>query len=360
MHRLTSFWRSQPGNPEEKKPALFVDAGFLQLPVFWETLHTFLKFMSSIFNHLWHRFNFKMKKVQTLEEFYTERALQKPAELVKGMEHLNVFRIGEENAGQSPPVEFNRKDYFKICLTKGKSRINYADRSFEIKKYALLFANPMIPYNWEPLEPEQSGFSCVFSEGFFSNYGILKEYPVFKPEGIPVYELNASEVGTISSIFRQMIEELDSDFDYKEEVLKNLVFQLIHSTLKMRGSEPVKPEKHNASSRIASLFLELLEKQFPLREDRDRIGLRSPSDFASQLSVHVNHLNRSVKDVTQKTTSELILQRLFKEAKILLKHSSLNISEIAYSLGFESPTHFNTFFKKHSNLSPSQFRVMDQ
>jgi AraC-like DNA-binding protein len=271
------------------------------------------------------------------------------------MEHLNVFRIEEQIADPKLSSTFNRKEYFKICLTKGKSVIHFADRSFEIKEYALLFANPLVPYSWEPLEPEQKGFSCIFSEGFFSNYGELKDYPVFMPGGYPVYELNSSEVGPIASIFRQMIEELDSDFEFKGDVLKNLVFRLILTTLKMRPSESIIQDKQKASSRIATHFIELLDKQFPLADD-DRVQFRSPSDFANQLAVHVNHLNKSVKDITQKTTSELIMDRLFKEAKILLKHSSWNISEIAYKLGFESPTHFYSFFKKHASLSPSKFR----
>lgn len=295
-------------------------------------------------------------KIQSLEEFYAERSLPNPEDLIRGLEHLNVFRIEENRADQSLPVAFNRKDYYKICLTKGKSRIHYAERSFEIKEYALLFANPLVPYNWEPLDGEQQGFSCIFSEGYFADYGSLEKYPVFKPGGFPVYELTSNEVSLISSIFRQMMEELDSNFEFKGDVLKNLVFQLIHSTLKIRPSEPVVPEKQNASTRIAAHFMELLEKQFPIVGNDDRIQLRSASDFANQLSVHVNHLNRSVKDVTQRTTSELIMQRLLKEAKILLKHSAWNISEIAYALGFESPTHFNSFFKKQANLTPSQFR----
>ena len=296
------------------------------------------------------------KKIQSLEEFYKQRSLPSPDDLTNGLEHLNVFRIEKTNAQLLTPEAFNRKEYFKICLTKGKSIIHYAERSFEISKYALLFANPLIPYNWEPLEPEQKGFSCIFSEDFFANYGNLKEYPVFKPGGYPVYELDSTEVTTISSIFRQMIEELDSNFKYKGDVLRNLVFQLIHSTLKMRPSETVIQEKQNSSSRIADLFMELLEKQFPIEGNDDRVQLRSASDFANQLSVHVNHLNKSIKDVTQRTTTELIMQRLLKEAKIMLKHSNWNISEIAYKLGFESPTHFNTFFKKNANLTPSQFR----
>ena len=84
--------------------------------------------------------------------------------------------------------------------------------------------------------------------------------------------------------------------------------------------------------------------------------IRSASDFAEQLNVHVNHLNRAVKDTTGKTTTQVIAERLIQEAKVLLKHSKWNVGEIAYALGFTEVTHFNNFFKKHLHTSPLKFR----
>jgi len=84
--------------------------------------------------------------------------------------------------------------------------------------------------------------------------------------------------------------------------------------------------------------------------------LRSPVDFAEQLSVHVNHLNRSLKEITGKTTSQLIAERVSQEARVLLKRTNWNISEIAYSLGFEELSHFINFFKKHFGHTPKAFR----
>jgi AraC-like DNA-binding protein len=72
--------------------------------------------------------------------------------------------------------------------------------------------------------------------------------------------------------------------------------------------------------------------------------------------VHINHLNRAVKETTGKTTSALIATRLVSEAKALLKHTNWSITEIGYSLGFEEPAHFNNFFRKHAEVSPSAFR----
>ena len=88
------------------------------------------------------------------------------------------------------------------------------------------------------------------------------------------------------------------------------------------------------------------KKNFPL----------SASEFASQLNVHVNHLNRAIKETSDKTTSQIIGERIVQEAKILLKHSPWNVSEIGYALGFTETTHFNNFFKKHVQLSPLKFR----
>jgi AraC-type DNA-binding domain-containing proteins len=89
-----------------------------------------------------------------------------------------------------------------------------------------------------------------------------------------------------------------------------------------------------------------------------RIHFRSPSEFAHQLALHVNHLNRAVKEVTKKTTSEIIAGRLLQESKILLRHTEWNVSEIAYSLGFKEATHFNDFFKKNMQITPIRFREM--
>ena len=100
----------------------------------------------------------------------------------------------------------------------------------------------------------------------------------------------------------------------------------------------------------------MLERQFPIEENHPQVQVRSASDFAQQLNVHVNHLNRAVKTCTGKTTTQLIGERLFQEAKIMLRHSAWNVAEIAFALGFTEVTHFNSFFKKMSGLSPTGFR----
>lgn len=110
------------------------------------------------------------------------------------------------------------------------------------------------------------------------------------------------------------------------------MYEILHFAVKMRPSEQQQKQPKNAAQRIGRLFLELLERQFPIDEDHPIIKLRTASDFATQLNVHVNHLNKSLKTITEKTTSQIIANHITQESKTLLKHSHWNVSEIAFCI----------------------------
>ena len=135
-----------------------------------------------------------------------------------------------------------------------------------------------------------------------------------------------------------------------------MILQLIFDALKQQPAPNLQIWESNSSLRIANYFKELLEGQFPILSPSQRIMLRHPVEFAEALAVHVNQLNRSLKQITDKTTSQLIADTIVNEAKILLQDTEWNVTEIAWRLGFEDVTHFTKFFKKNSNQTPSAFR----
>jgi AraC-like DNA-binding protein len=104
------------------------------------------------------------------------------------------------------------------------------------------------------------------------------------------------------------------------------------------------------------LFNELLERQFPVELSNQKIKFSSPAAFARQLNIHVNHLNKALKETTGQTTTQLINARLVQEAKILLKSTNWTIAEIGWCLGFEEPNHFSGFFKNKTKITPMKFR----
>ena len=297
-----------------------------------------------------------MNKAETIEEFYKAKLNWIPDSIRKEIGHFNVFHLEPFIGICAKPVPYSRRDYFKISFIRGNNKVHYADKVVEIKKQALLFANPQVPYNWEEIDQIQSGSFCVFTPAFFHQFGNLSQYEVFQPNGTPIFELSDEQAAHVARLYERMFEEINSDYKHKYDVLRNLVFELLHFAMKLRTTTNIEQEEINASRRITVLFLELLERQFPIDDTRQRLGLRSASDFAERLAVHVNHLNRALKDTIQKTTSEIVGERILQESKILLKHSAWNVSEIAFALGFTEVTHFNNFFKKHTALSPTKFR----
>lgn len=271
---------------------------------------------------------------------------------------FNVFQI---EADGSETKTYSRKDFYKICLTTGVSKIHYADRSFEADGTVLFFGNPHIPYSWETISRNYVGYTCLFSEDFLQatdRTNALLQSPFFKLGGTPILEITEKQREFLNSLFQKMIEEQQSDYLHKDELIRNYIHLIIHEAVKLQPSVKYDQSK-NASSRITSVFLELLERQFPIETPDQPLQLRAAQDYASNLSIHVNHLNRSLKEVTGKSTSTLINERILSEAKALLQHTKWNISEIAFALGFEYPTYFNNFFKKLTGTNPKAYREVE-
>lgn len=297
-----------------------------------------------------------MNKVETIEDFYKRKFDWMPENLKNEIGHFNVFRLEPFVGDKAQPIPYKRRDFYKIMLVKGNSKVYYADKVIEVQKQAISFSNPQIPYKWEHLDNIREGAFCIFNQHFFHQFGNLAQYSVFQPNGTHLFELNDEQAALVASIFERIFLEINSEYVHKYDVLRNLVFELLHFAMKMEPNSKIDKQQINASQRISTLFLELLERQFPIDEVHPKIEYRTASDFANQLNVHVNHLNRSIKETTEKTTSQIIAERILQESKILLKHSAWSVSEIAFALGFTELTHFNNFFKKHTQTSPLKFR----
>lgn len=300
-----------------------------------------------------------MNTSESIQEFYNRVPGANPLGLTlnnAGVGHFNVY----PRCAVPLATPYSRRDYYKVTLIIGTGKIHYADKWISIDKPALLFSNPMVPHSWETESVEQSGWFCIFSDEFLQaaeRKGILQDSPLFSIGGNPVFFLDEKQQAEITRLFLKMNEEIHSDYPQKYSLLRNYLQLLIHEAMKMRSAGSF--ETHtNASSRIVSLFMELMERQFPVDSSSTVLKLKTANDYARSLSVHVNHLNRSVKEITGKTTTELIAVRLIKEANSLLRYTDWNISEIAYSLGFEYPAYFNNFFKKNTGITPGEARAL--
>lgn len=274
--------------------------------------------------------------------------------------NFNIFNIAEMNSACKGKLvmPYNRRTYYKISLINGHNIVDYADKQIEIKNKGILFASPRIPYRYSPQNENQSGYFCVFTADFMHKSKTalnIDTLPIFSSKSDFIFQISDEQYVEIERIFLKINSEIQSDYAFKYDLLRNYVTELIHTGQKLKPIEGTK-ESHNATARISSLFIELLERQFPIESINQELQLRTAKEYAENLRIHVNHLNKVLKEVTGKTTTEIIASRITQEAKILLKQTDWNISEIANCLGFDEVAHFSNFFKKQTQLSPLHFR----
>jgi len=270
---------------------------------------------------------------------------------------LKGFKVYQVDVDSPVGHSYNRKDFYKISLNTGKYTFHYADKSFETEETILFFGNPHIPYACEVIS-QTDGYACLFTEDFLKlneRSESMLHSPLFKIGGTPIFQVNTTQKKAITDIFIKMIAEQETDYVYKDELIRSYINLIIHEALRLQPSADIHSQK-NAPARITSVFLELLERQFPVESTERPLGLRTAQDFAAALSVHINYLNSAVKEVTGKPTSVHIADRIAAEAKALLQHTDWSIAEIAYALGFEYPTYFNNFFKKKTGQVPKSIR----
>lgn len=258
----------------------------------------------------------------------------------------------------SATAVYSRKDFYKISLIAGHTTYHYRDQAYLLEpgSCALVFTSRDVPYRWEVHSGSCHGYACMFTDDFLPlhTYQRPADWQVFNGIGSAVYKLNAAQQEAYTTIFQKMLAEQATNFSNKYDLLFVYVLECILGALKLETEQEIRPA--TAATRLTNAFKLLLSDQFPLLNPQQQIGLRSPQAFADKLAVHVNYLNRVLKEETGKTTTELITERIMQEARALLLYSNWTVSQISDSLGFDEPTHFTKTFRKLNGHTPTSLR----
>lgn len=138
------------------------------------------------------------------------------------------------------------------------------------------------------------------------------------------------------------------------DVTKSLLLALIYELLEVWKAKKIKEtEGVNAKlirkETIYHQFFQLLLKHY--KEER------SISFYADKLCISAKYLSAVVKSVRTKTVSDMINDAVILDAKAQLKNSDLTISQISVTLNFANPAFFAKYFKKHTGMTPKEYRV---
>lgn len=201
------------------------------------------------------------------------------------------------------------------------------DKSFG---FAMTFSNQFLLENSIPL-------SFIDSLNLFQNYG---QSPPLTP--------NDQHFKTIHHFANEIWRLFHTDAVMKSLSVGAYLKLLLIECNNICAINPVETDVDTSGSNLIRMFKNAVDTEF--RKEH------ATNYYADQLFITPDHLNRTVKARIGKTAKEYIQTRIITEAKRLLYFTDLSTKEIAYELGFNEPANFSAFFKKHTQLSPSNFK----
>lgn len=157
------------------------------------------------------------------------------------------------------------------------------------------------------------------------------------------------------------LESLKSEADafltkpFHNEILKESVYQLIAERKKLRERYSRELILKPVDIVINSVDEKFLEKLGIIMEKQISNTGFSTDDFASELGMSRMQLHRKLKSLLNVSTTEFIRNERLKAAVELMKKGNKNVSEIAYTVGFNDVSYFSKSFKDLYNVTPSEY-----
>jgi AraC family transcriptional activator of pobA len=232
-------------------------------------------------------------------------------------------------------------------------------------KANVIFNTPYQLISWD-IENDWSGYYVIFTQDFLVRChfagNLLIDFPFFKLDNISPITVPEEQFNSLKDVFEKIIDEYNNDRAEKFRLIESyLSIMLLHIKRFCSSTQPgffASEQNRNADLNLVSRYQSLIESKI---NDQDvRPEFFSTSFYAEQLAIHPNHLNAIVKRITGNTAKHIIQDKIILPAKSLLTQSDLSIKEIAFRLGYEEPTHFGSFFKKHTQLTPNQFKELSR
>lgn len=245
-------------------------------------------------------------------------------------------------------------DFYEILfLTQGEGVHTIDFQHHQIKPFSIFFLSPGQIHELT-LSEDVQGYIFLFTSAFYhfnkTNPYKLFELPFFynlAQETPPLYLENETERQTFFDFFQQAIIENQLKLADHEEVIRALLDLIL---IQSKRIYPVGTTDESAyKGRV------LVKRFKQLIEEKCQENL-SVKHYADLLTVTPNYLSETVRNVTGRTSSDLINDRMVMEIKRYLTHTDLGISEIAYQLNFSDQSYFSKYFKKLTELSPLEFR----
>lgn len=247
----------------------------------------------------------------------------------------------------------HRTGFYHILWFQKGSPTHLVDfNPIKIKPDTLLFLNKDTVQRFD----KKGGFdgkAILFTDSFFckteADIKYLRSSILFND----LFSVSHIQISKTASLFAQLFQLMETELENEKDILqsdilKNLLHNFLLLSERERRKQNYTEAKKDADLDYVMLFKDLLENQFH--------NQKLVNNYARQLSVTEKRLNQATSKILGKSPKEMIDERVMLEAKRLLAHTNESVKEIGYNLGFDEPTNFIKYFRKHNNSTPVEFR----
>ncbi|SHG60957.1 Helix-turn-helix domain-containing protein [Flavobacterium fluvii] len=289
-----------------------------------------------------------IRRFKEINEFFEATGF----EMRTDIPDFSVFSFDDFSENGIMSMQPYQKDFYHITLVlnANNAEITIDEQHNTIQENFLYFLSPEHIFSWQR-DFDIKGLTVFFKPSFLNFYtgSFEKDFSFFDLADSNIIALSPSKIEEVLEDFKKLYKEFHTPSVYREQILQTLVLTLLY---KFKGiqeefsAEDVLPSKKQT---LVFKFKNLVNNLF--------ITYKQVGDYADKLFISANTLNKIVKDLTGKTAKEIINDKVILESKKMLIYTSNDISEIAFTIGFDEPTHFIRFFKTHTQRTPKEYRI---
>lgn len=267
-----------------------------------------------------------------------------------GYDQFFIHSLKEDKVHLRLPLPIHRKTVNDFMLiTNGSCVRQVGITKIELLDAELLFVAKSSASSTEYMSDDIEGYYCHFNDELLKHDSSFLDL-LNLPESNRRVTLDSDALIRITAILDNLTNIYKSS-QFNETILGligsylTVLFNEVLWQIKKQGNAP-----QNKSNRLTMSYIEMVKANY--------MKDWNVSDYADRLMVTANHLNKAVKNMTQRSASEILAELRVQEAKIMLLQTDNRISEIASILGFKDISYFGKFFKKQTGLSPVNYRKM--
>lgn len=251
----------------------------------------------------------------------------------------------------------HKHDFYLVMLVTHGSGTHEIDFiNYKVTPGSVFIMRPGQMHYWK-LSKDINGYVFFHSKTFFEEGNLkLQDYPFYRSfQSVPHIKLNSEALRELKNLMHTINIEHKNTKIFKQQSLQALTdlcyinISRNYKTSNREGNSPSKVKSRDNKTYLSKAieFETLIEKHFK--------ELKSATDYASRLNISEKHLNRITRFCFNKTSTQLIAERIILEAKRLLIHTQLQVTQIAYELGYSDKSYFVRFFKKNAGKTPMGF-----